>query len=221
MFELYICMLSNLSSSNLHCSKKLLFQATVRQPVVKNMLKALYFQFTVGVLPMYAVTFIGYWAYGSSTSAYLLNNVNGPVWVKAMANISAFLQTVIALHVIVINLLFYHLKTGEMRFSIHFNSTVYRFHSDICKPDVRVFGHEVRDQRKRVEYQKLVIQNSCQRRVPGHNHTGLSNVAFPWRLHEPYRSSQHIPSYIYPCKSYVSCGKEDQTQFFTAALALD
>lgn len=71
----------------------------MRRPVVDNMLKALYFQFTVGVLPMYAVTFVGYWAYGSSTSSYLLNNVTGPIWVKAMANISAFLQTVIALHV--------------------------------------------------------------------------------------------------------------------------
>lgn len=48
---------------------------------------------------MYAVTFIGYWAYGSSTSSYLLNSVNGPVWLKAMANIAAFLQTVVALHV--------------------------------------------------------------------------------------------------------------------------
>ncbi|XP_057510733.1 LOW QUALITY PROTEIN: proline transporter 2-like [Actinidia eriantha] len=74
-------------------------QATVRQPVVKNMMKALYFQFTVGVLPMYAVTFVGYWAYGSQTSTYLLNSVNGPVWVKAVANIASFLQTVIALHI--------------------------------------------------------------------------------------------------------------------------
>lgn len=71
----------------------------MRPPVVPNMMKALYFQFTVGVLPMYAVTFMGYWAYGSDTSAYLLNNVNGPIWVKTFANISAFLQTVIALHV--------------------------------------------------------------------------------------------------------------------------
>ena len=63
------------------------------------MLKALYFQFSVGVLPLYAVAFMGYWAYGSSTSTYLLNNVTGPVWVKAAANISAFLQSVIALHV--------------------------------------------------------------------------------------------------------------------------
>ncbi|KAK7305824.1 hypothetical protein VNO77_43736 [Canavalia gladiata] len=74
-------------------------QATIRQPVVRNMMKALYFQFTVGVLPMYLVTFIGYWAYGSSTAVYLLSSVNGPVWVKALANITAFLQSVIALHI--------------------------------------------------------------------------------------------------------------------------
>lgn len=48
---------------------------------------------------MYMVTFAGYWAYGSSTATYLLNSVNGPVWVKALANITAFLQSVIALHV--------------------------------------------------------------------------------------------------------------------------
>ncbi|XP_027159823.1 proline transporter 2-like isoform X1 [Coffea eugenioides] len=74
-------------------------QATVRQPVVSNMMKGLYFQFTVGVLPMYAVTFIGYWAYGSDTQTYLLNSVSGPAWVKTLANIAAFLQTVIALHI--------------------------------------------------------------------------------------------------------------------------
>ncbi|KAK7385735.1 hypothetical protein VNO78_31566 [Psophocarpus tetragonolobus] len=74
-------------------------QATIRQPVVKNMMKALYFQFTVGVLPLYLVTFAGYWAYGSSTATYLMNDVNGPVWAKAMANIAAFLQSVIALHI--------------------------------------------------------------------------------------------------------------------------
>lgn len=61
--------------------------------------KALWFQFTIGGLPLYAVTFMGYWAYGSVTSTYLLNSVKGPVWVKTMANIAAFLQTVIALHV--------------------------------------------------------------------------------------------------------------------------
>ncbi|KAJ8450497.1 hypothetical protein Cgig2_002182 [Carnegiea gigantea] len=74
-------------------------QATIRKPVVGNMMKALYFQFTVGVLPMYAVTFVGYWAYGTSTTTYLLSSVSGPVWVKTFANVSAFLQTVIALHI--------------------------------------------------------------------------------------------------------------------------
>ncbi|XP_077222939.1 putative proline transporter 2 isoform X2 [Tasmannia lanceolata] len=74
-------------------------QATVKPPFVKNMQKALWFQFTVGLLPLYAVTFMGYWAYGSSTSSYLLNSVTGPLWLKTMANIAAFLQTVIALHI--------------------------------------------------------------------------------------------------------------------------
>ncbi|KAK8299495.1 hypothetical protein V6Z12_D05G327400 [Gossypium hirsutum] len=63
-------------------------QATVRQPA-----------FTIGVVPMFAITFIGYWAYGASTSTYLLNSVSGPLWVKAAANISAFLQSIICLHI--------------------------------------------------------------------------------------------------------------------------
>jgi hypothetical protein len=74
-------------------------QATIRPPVVKNMERALWFQFTIGSLPLYAVTFMGYWAYGLSTSSYLLNSVHGPAWIKIVANFSAFLQTVIALHV--------------------------------------------------------------------------------------------------------------------------
>ncbi|KAM7491957.1 hypothetical protein LguiA_034878 [Lonicera macranthoides] len=74
-------------------------QATIREPVVSNMMKALYFQFSIGVLPLYAVAFMGYWAYGNNSSSYLLNSVSGPVWVKTMANIASFLQTVIALHI--------------------------------------------------------------------------------------------------------------------------
>lgn len=74
-------------------------QATVREPVVNNMIKALNFQFTLGVVPMHAVTYVGYWAYGSNASSYLLNNVSGPIWLKGMANIAAFLQAVIALHI--------------------------------------------------------------------------------------------------------------------------
>ncbi|KAI3748794.1 hypothetical protein L6452_12137 [Arctium lappa] len=74
-------------------------QATVRPPVVSNMVKALYFQFSVGVLPLYAVVFMGYWAYGNGASSYLLNNVHGPLWLKTFANISAFFQSVISLHI--------------------------------------------------------------------------------------------------------------------------
>lgn len=74
-------------------------QATIKPPVVKNMEKALYFQFTFGSVLLYSVVFVGYWAYGSSTSTYLLNSVSGPVWVRTMANIAAFLQTVVALHI--------------------------------------------------------------------------------------------------------------------------
>ncbi|KAJ0764425.1 putative amino acid transporter, transmembrane domain-containing protein [Helianthus annuus] len=74
-------------------------QATVRQPAVRNMMNGLYFQFSVGVLPLYAVAFMGYWAYGNETEGYLLNSVHGPVWVKTYANISVFLQTVVALHI--------------------------------------------------------------------------------------------------------------------------
>ncbi|XP_015695221.2 probable proline transporter 2 [Oryza brachyantha] len=74
-------------------------QATIRPPVIKNMEKALWFQFAVGSLPFYAVTFMGYWAYGSSTSSFLLNSVKGPIWIKSVANLSTFLQTVIALHI--------------------------------------------------------------------------------------------------------------------------
>lgn len=60
---------------------------------------------------MHAVTYIGYWAYGSSASSYLLNNVSGPIWLKGMANIAAFLQAIIALHVIITLLRSYNLYT--------------------------------------------------------------------------------------------------------------
>lgn len=74
-------------------------QATIKRPYVRNMHKALYMQFLIGIVPMYVVMFAGYWAYGSSTSSYLLNSVNGPKWVKTLANASAFLQTMISVHI--------------------------------------------------------------------------------------------------------------------------
>ncbi|KAJ8759594.1 hypothetical protein K2173_008774 [Erythroxylum novogranatense] len=74
-------------------------QATLRAPVRENMMKALYLQFTAGVLPIYAVILVGYWAYGSEASSYLLNNASGPSWAKALANLAAFLQAIINFHI--------------------------------------------------------------------------------------------------------------------------
>lgn len=74
-------------------------QATVKQPSIKNMNKGLFLLFTMGVAPIYIVAIVGYWAYGSSTSSYLLNNVHGPKWVKIIANVAVFLQSMITLHI--------------------------------------------------------------------------------------------------------------------------
>jgi len=136
-----------------------LHQATIKQPVVSNMMKSLYFQFSAGVLPMYAVTFIGYWAYGSSTSSYLLSSVNGPVWVKALANISAFLQTVIALHVIHSRLVLSENLLLSLYLLLLFDccANIHLLLVDICKPNVWVLGYKVWDYRKSIFNSQLVI----------------------------------------------------------------
>ncbi|MCE0481174.1 hypothetical protein HAX54_038673 [Datura stramonium] len=74
-------------------------QATVRAPAIDNMLKALYFQFTIGVVLVHAVTYVGYWAYGSKSTSYMLYNVSGPVCLRGLANLAAFLQSIITLHI--------------------------------------------------------------------------------------------------------------------------
>ncbi|KAH9313218.1 hypothetical protein KI387_028253, partial [Taxus chinensis] len=73
-------------------------QATLRQPAVKNMHKALYFQFTIGLTVYYTVTIIGYWAYGSSVSDYLLDELSGPKWAKILANVAVYLQVIVSQH---------------------------------------------------------------------------------------------------------------------------
>eukprot|EP00252_Welwitschia_mirabilis_P022471 TRINITY_DN6082_c0_g1_i2.p1 TRINITY_DN6082_c0_g1~~TRINITY_DN6082_c0_g1_i2.p1 ORF type:complete len:419 (-),score=52.48 TRINITY_DN6082_c0_g1_i2:359-1615(-) len=73
-------------------------QATLRQPAVQNMWKALGIQFSFGLAVYYAVTITGYWAYGSSVSSYLLNDLSGPKWAKVLANAAMFLQTIISQH---------------------------------------------------------------------------------------------------------------------------
>ncbi|ERN10521.1 hypothetical protein AMTRI_Chr06g175900 [Amborella trichopoda] len=73
-------------------------QATLRKPVVKNMRKALCMQFTLGLAIYYAVTILGYWAYGSNVSEYLPNNFSGPKWAVIVANATVFLQTIVSQH---------------------------------------------------------------------------------------------------------------------------
>ncbi|KAJ7296440.1 hypothetical protein O6H91_19G005000 [Diphasiastrum complanatum] len=74
-------------------------QATLRAPAVLNMKKALYLLFTVGCAVMYTVLSIGYWAYGSEVSSYLLASVSGSKSVITVANVAVFLQTIVSLHV--------------------------------------------------------------------------------------------------------------------------
>ncbi|XP_073386039.1 proline transporter 3-like [Physcomitrium patens] len=74
-------------------------QATVKEPSVRNMKKALDLQFTVGTLPILMLTFVGYWAYGNDVVPYMLNSVSGPKSAVTVANAAAFLQTVVSLHI--------------------------------------------------------------------------------------------------------------------------
>lgn len=74
-------------------------QATVREPSIKNMKKALGLQLSAGTLPVLVLTFVGYWAYGNDVAPYMLNSVSGPKSAVTVANAAAFLQTIVSLHV--------------------------------------------------------------------------------------------------------------------------
>ncbi|CAK9200368.1 unnamed protein product [Sphagnum jensenii] len=74
-------------------------QAVVRQPAVRNMHKALVMQFTLGNFPIILVMMAAYWAYGNAVNPYLLNSTSGArPWV-ALANVTAFLQMIVSIHV--------------------------------------------------------------------------------------------------------------------------
>jgi len=75
-------------------------QATVKEPSTRNMKKALGLQFTVGTFPILVLTFVGYWAYGKNVSPYLLNSaVSGPKSALTVANVAAFLQAIVSIHI--------------------------------------------------------------------------------------------------------------------------
>ncbi len=74
-------------------------QAVVRQPTVRNTHKALVMQFTLGTCPIILVMMVAYWAYGNAVNTYVLNSTSGPrPWV-ALANVTAFLQMIVSIHV--------------------------------------------------------------------------------------------------------------------------
>ncbi|GMY14988.1 proline transporter 2-like isoform X1 [Fagus crenata] len=73
-------------------------QSTLRKPAVKNMRKALYVQYSAGLIVYYGVSIVGYWAYGSTVSAYLPAELSGPKWVKIVINAAAFLQSIVSQH---------------------------------------------------------------------------------------------------------------------------
>lgn len=73
-------------------------QSTLRMPAVKNMRKALYLQFTVGLAFYYGVSIAGYWSYGSAVSEYLPEELSGPRWAKVLINSVVFTQSIISQH---------------------------------------------------------------------------------------------------------------------------
>ncbi|PIA51550.1 hypothetical protein AQUCO_01100420v1 [Aquilegia coerulea] len=73
-------------------------QSTLRKPAIKNMRKALYLQYTVGLGIYYGVSIVGYWAYGSSVSEYLPKELSGPKWGKILLNSLVFFQTIVSQH---------------------------------------------------------------------------------------------------------------------------
>ncbi|KAH7664254.1 Amino acid transporters domain-containing protein [Dioscorea alata] len=73
-------------------------QSTLRKPAVVNMKKALTMQFTIGLAIYYGVSIVGYWAYGSSVSAYIPSELSGPKWAKVLINSFAFLQSIVSQH---------------------------------------------------------------------------------------------------------------------------
>ncbi|KAF8755774.1 hypothetical protein HU200_011243 [Digitaria exilis] len=74
-------------------------QSTVREPSVRGMRRALLLQYTAGAAAYYGVSVAGYWAYGSSVSEYLPNELGRPRWAAVLINAAAFLQSIVSQHV--------------------------------------------------------------------------------------------------------------------------
>jgi hypothetical protein len=66
---------------------------------VQNIYKALGFEYIVGGTPVIVLVFVAYWAYGNGVSEYLLYSTSGPTWLVTVANVAAFLQVLVTIHV--------------------------------------------------------------------------------------------------------------------------
>ncbi|KAF6149520.1 hypothetical protein GIB67_003668 [Kingdonia uniflora] len=73
-------------------------QCTLRKPAKENMRKALYLQFTVGIAVYYGITLVGYCAYGSLSSGFLVTDLSGPKWAKVLLSSLVFIQTTLSQH---------------------------------------------------------------------------------------------------------------------------
>ncbi|KAF7135669.1 hypothetical protein RHSIM_Rhsim08G0180100 [Rhododendron simsii] len=76
-------------------------QSTLRRPAVENMRKALYLQYSAGLMVYYGVSIVGYWAYGSTVSEYLPKELSGPKWVKILINAAVFVQSIVSQHMFI------------------------------------------------------------------------------------------------------------------------
>jgi hypothetical protein len=71
----------------------------VRPPTGRNIYKALGFLYIVGATPVIVLICVAYWAYGNGVSEYLLYSTSGPTWLVTVANVAAFLQVLVTIHV--------------------------------------------------------------------------------------------------------------------------
>jgi hypothetical protein len=71
----------------------------VTPSTVQNIFKAPGFQSIIAAIPVIVLTFVGYWAYGNDVSEYLLYSTSGPTWLVTVANVAAFLQILVTIHV--------------------------------------------------------------------------------------------------------------------------
>lgn len=67
-------------------------QATLKEPVVRNMYKTIAGAYCIILPAFFGVGIAGYWAYGFNVQSYLLFSISTPSWCVVVANIAAIIQ---------------------------------------------------------------------------------------------------------------------------------